>query len=190
MLNLIPVPVDVRAVNPRVESGTWMQRYLMNVWLFHLLTSCIVWLGTPARCIAIAAPDLIEWVPMQTTWNPSRSLPAKVVAAWSWMRIVWRECDRFRPCLSSWSNWFSGLSVLGVCSFALSLPGLPLLERGRCPTVASCHVDVVSLLLLCLCSLPPEHDSDSVGVSQAVSVCCHQRLSVLPERDVVRSDHW
>ena len=81
----------MRVATPIVVSGTWMRRYLMNVLLRQRPTICIVSLGTPAKCIAMAAPDLIECVPIRSAWSPSLSSPDSIVAALSCSRIVFEE---------------------------------------------------------------------------------------------------
>jgi hypothetical protein len=70
----------MRVATPRVDSGTWIRRYLMNDLLLHLPIIWIVSTFTPARYIAMAAPDLIECVPMSAASNPSRRLPIALVA--------------------------------------------------------------------------------------------------------------
>ncbi len=52
----------------------------MNDLLFHLPIIWIVSTFTPARYMAMAAPDLIECVPMSSALNPSRRLPIVLVA--------------------------------------------------------------------------------------------------------------
>jgi hypothetical protein len=52
----------------------------MNDLLFHLPIIWIVSTFTPARYMAMAAPDLIECVPMSSALNPSRRLPIALVA--------------------------------------------------------------------------------------------------------------
>ena len=45
-----------------VMTGTCIRMYLMKVRLFQRPISCIVSTGTPARNMAMAAPDLMECV--------------------------------------------------------------------------------------------------------------------------------
>ncbi len=63
----------------------------MNVLLRHCATICIVSLGIPKRCIAIAAPDGIEWVHILSALRPSRSSPANFVAPLRCPRIIFDE---------------------------------------------------------------------------------------------------
>ena len=70
----------MRVATPRVVSGTCILRYLMNDLLLHLPIIWIVSTFTPARYMAMAAPDLIECVPMSSALNPSRHLPIALVA--------------------------------------------------------------------------------------------------------------
>jgi hypothetical protein len=66
----------------------------MNVLLRHRPIICIVSLGIPARCIAIAAPDRIEWVPTLSALRPSRSSPANFVAVLRCPSIIFEEMFR------------------------------------------------------------------------------------------------
>jgi hypothetical protein len=67
----------------RVVSGTCILRYLMNDLLFHLAIIWIVSTFSPARYMAMAAPDLFECVPMSSALNPSRRSPIVLVAVHS-----------------------------------------------------------------------------------------------------------
>jgi hypothetical protein len=51
----------------------------MNDLLLHLPIIWIVSTFTPARFMAMAAPDLIKCVPMSSALNPSRRLPIVLV---------------------------------------------------------------------------------------------------------------
>ena len=54
----------------------------MNVVLLrhHPGTTCIVSLGIPARTIAIAAPELIEWVSLRLALSPKSPTPVSIIA--------------------------------------------------------------------------------------------------------------
>ena len=58
-------------------SGTCIQMYLMKVWLFQHPISWIVLTGTPARNMAMAAPDLMEWVPTLSASYPTLLPPIR-----------------------------------------------------------------------------------------------------------------
>ena len=73
----------MRVATPRVVSGTWILRYLMNDLLFHLPIIWIVSTFTPDRYMAMAAPDLIECVPMSSALKPSHRSPIVAVRSCS-----------------------------------------------------------------------------------------------------------
>ena len=94
----------MRVATPKVVSGTCILRYLINVRLRHRPISCIVSQGTPARYIAIAAPDRIECVPILSAFMPtSRLSPTMVVASLSLSSIVLDEI-RVGSSASSFAN--------------------------------------------------------------------------------------
>lgn len=134
----------------RVSSlvpGTWMRRYLTNIQLRHLPTICIVSLETLAKCIAIAAPDLIEWVPMQSVWSPSRSSPASVVVVLSCLSITLEEMS----CSSSESVIAIELIGRFFCPWQLSR-----CQVSKCPNGAEVRlIPAVVMVLGYCCSFVP-----------------------------------
>ena len=62
--------------------------YRRKASLDHLPIIMIVKVGTPARYIAIAAPERMEWVPMSLGSNPSFSSPMRCPADCSFVRTV------------------------------------------------------------------------------------------------------
>jgi len=57
----------------------------------------IVKVGTPARYMAIAAPDRMEWVPMSSGSNPNLSTPTFFAAERSFTRTVADEMVAIFP---------------------------------------------------------------------------------------------
>ena len=60
---------------PAVNDSTWSLMYSINASLSHLPTLWIINVATPARNIAIAPPDRIEWSPTSSFVNPNVSFP-------------------------------------------------------------------------------------------------------------------
>jgi hypothetical protein len=65
---------------------TWVHRYTRKALLDQQQMSMIVYTGTPAMCMAMAAADRIEWVPYSSGLKPRRSVPMSATAFQ--MRVV------------------------------------------------------------------------------------------------------
>jgi hypothetical protein len=69
-----------------VNCMTWVRRYTRKALLDQRPMSMMVYTGTPAMCIAMAAAERIEWVPQSSGLKPRRSVPMSATAFW--MRVV------------------------------------------------------------------------------------------------------
>ncbi len=116
-----------------VDNSGMVKNFSLEIifWLISLLNSCtcflmyrrkalldqrpisiIVYTGTPARYIAIAAPLLVEWRPIQSAENPNVSFPIAVVAHRSCCRSMRPVMRHFFPSLKYVFTWVS-LFVFG-----------------------------------------------------------------------------
>ncbi len=77
------------------NCSTCLRMHRRKASLDHLPISIIVYTGTPARCISMAAPDRREWVPILCGSKPRRALPMEAHAVRSAASIL---CD---PMVSS-----------------------------------------------------------------------------------------
>ena len=83
--------------------------YLRKAWLDHLPIIMIVKTGHSPKYMAIAAPDLIEWVPMSLALTPSMSSPIAMTDALRESTISSDVMCSMRPCLQMAESGVSAL---------------------------------------------------------------------------------
>jgi hypothetical protein len=147
----------------------------MNDLLFHLPIIWIVSTFSPARYMAMAAPDLIECVPMSSALNPSRRSPIDLVTV--------------RSCSSTAVEGRCFNSLSAVSAHAL-IPGLAI--RGCRPDVCLTR-SVVSVLRdsrpIVSVLLSAECDGDGVGEPRRFLVVGGYRVPIFSKPHVVNRDH-
>jgi hypothetical protein len=105
-----------------VNCMTWVRRYRRKASLDQRPMSMMVYAGTPAMCMAIAAAERIEWVPHSSGLKPRRSVPMSATAFP--MRVVFSF-----PV--TWVN-FPGLLGVGlVAGWKSEHTGVFLMEPGK-----------------------------------------------------------
>jgi hypothetical protein len=75
----------MRVETPALNWRAWRQMYRRKASEDEGPMSMIVKMGTPARYMAMAPPDQMEWVPASRCKKPRTSGPMRLAAAWSWV---------------------------------------------------------------------------------------------------------